>query len=144
MKCLTIREQDWQVRRRWPSFKTVHRDRSSVVWEGTLQPLCKIYTVRVGLQRPGVRAESCIPSVVVVAPSLRHRPDAPEEPIPHIYDNQDPRLRESPLLCLYHPPTAEWHGGKAVATTIIPWSIDWLVCYEGWLATGQWTGGGIH
>ena len=28
--------------------------------------------------------------------------------------------------------------------TIVPWTIDWLACYEGWLATGEWAGGGIH
>lgn len=144
MKCLTTREQDRLVKRRWHTFKTLHRDRSSVVWEGTLRPLCKTYTVQVGLHRPGVDAESCVPDVIVVAPLLRPWPDAPNEAIPHVYVNPHPRFQHLPLLCLYHPPSGEWHGGKAVAATIIPWSIDWLVCYEGWLATGQWTGGGIH
>ena len=118
--------------------------RGCVVWEGTLQPLCKTYTVHVGLQHRRAEVESCAPFAIVVAPRLRHRPDAPEEPLPHIYDNPDPRLRDFPLLCLYHPPSGEWHGGMAVAATIVPWTIDWLVCYEGWLATGRWTGGGIH
>ena len=31
-----------------------------------------------------------------------------------------------------------------VARIIVPWTIDWLACYEGWLATGEWTGGGRH
>jgi hypothetical protein len=31
-----------------------------------------------------------------------------------------------------------------LAKTIIPWIYDWLFHYEIWLATGDWTGGGIH
>ena len=97
----------------------------------------------VGLRRVP-EAKSCVPSVLVTDPVLRRRSQSPEEAIPHIYLNPEPRLRDFPFLCLYHPPSEEWHGGKAAAKTIIPWTIEWLVCYEGWLATGQWTGGGIH
>ena len=144
MNCLTTQVQNRLVRRRWPTFKMLGRDRSVVLWQGTLRPLCKTYTVLVGLRRPGAEAEACVPSVMVVDPILRHRPDAPEEAIPHIYANPAPRRRSLPFLCLYHPPSGDWHGGKAIADTIIPWTIHWLVCYEGWLATGEWTGGGIH
>ena len=49
-----------------------------------------------------------------------------------------------PFLCLYDPDAGEWHPGMSIARTIIPWTIDWLACYEGWLATGEWTGGGHH
>ena len=44
-------------------------------------------------------------------------------------------------------PSAERGNGDwrdAVADTTIPWAIDWLACYEGWLATGEWAGGGVH
>jgi len=31
-----------------------------------------------------------------------------------------------------------------IALTTVPWAADWLACYEGWLATGRWHGGGRH
>ena len=31
-----------------------------------------------------------------------------------------------------------------LATTIFPWTAEWLLHYEIWLATGEWTGGGYH
>lgn len=29
-----------------------------------------------------------------------------------------------------------------LSTTVVPWTAEWLIHYEVWLATGQWTGGG--
>lgn len=144
MKCLTTMEQDRLVRRQWPSFRTLKRSRSLVVWEGTLRPLCKTYRVQVALQRLDPHVKNCKLGVMVVDPPLRRRPSAPEQPIPHTYLNPNPRCQEFPILCLYYPPKNEWHGGKAVGRTIIPWASEWLICYEGWLATGEWMGGGIH
>lgn len=144
MKCLTTREQDRLVRQHWPSFSTLKQSRSLAAWEGTLRPLCKTYRIQVMLQRPDKLAENCLPLVVVLDPLLRRRPSAPEQPIPHIYLNPNPRCQDFPVLCLYYPPRGEWHGGKAVGKTIIPWTSEWLICYEGWLATGEWMGGGIH
>ncbi len=31
-----------------------------------------------------------------------------------------------------------------IATTVIPWLLEWLVYYEAWQATGEWLGGGEH
>lgn len=31
-----------------------------------------------------------------------------------------------------------------LADTIIPWTLDWLMHYEFWLATGKWRGGGVE
>ena len=31
-----------------------------------------------------------------------------------------------------------------IAKTILPWTSEWLVHYQLWLATGEWHGGGIH
>lgn len=112
-------------------------------WQGEVRPLSRTYTVHVGLH---LRPESAdwLPLVVVLDPFLRHRPEDPGEPIPHIYPNPDPRCAKLPFLCLYDPRAPEWHGGMAVAKTIIPWMVEWLACYEGWLATGTWAGGGVH
>ena len=131
------------MQRRWPTFSTLSRNRSSVSWQGEVRPLSRAYTVHVGLQRRSDAAD-WLPLVVVLDPLLRRRPEEPGEPIPHIYPNPDSRHAKLPFLCLYDPRAGEWHGGMAVAKTIIPWTVEWLACYEGWLATGTWTGGGVH
>jgi hypothetical protein len=49
-----------------------------------------------------------------------------------------------PVLCLFDPSACEWTPCDLLAETTVPWTIDWLACYEGWRATGEWTGGGRH
>ena len=132
------------MRREYPTFKVLRRTRWLVLWEGSLRPLSQTYTVQVLLRRDQNRKKGdplLIPRVIVIDPLLRRRPEDPSEPIPHHYPNLNhPKL---PLLCLYDPDAREWHPGLSVARNI-SWTIDWLACYEGWLATGEWTGGGRH
>lgn len=46
-------------------------------------------------------------------------------------------------LCLYKP--GQWTHGDRIATTILPWTSEWLLHYEFWRATGEWYGsGGNH
>jgi hypothetical protein len=47
-------------------------------------------------------------------------------------------------LCLFDAEANEWTPFHMIAETTIPWTLDWLACYEGWRATGAWTGGGRH
>lgn len=138
-------EQVRLMRRIWPAFKVLHRTRWLVRWEGPLRPLSQTYTVQVLFQRRKNynRSDTApIPQVTVISPLLRRRPEDPSDPIPHHYPNRN--FPELPILCLYDPDTREWHPRLPVADTIVPWTIDWLACYEGWLATGEWTGGGRH
>jgi hypothetical protein len=72
------------------------------------------------------------PRVFVIG-QLRRR--TPGEPIPHSYSINEP--------CVYFPSTEEWRPDMKIATTIIGWASLWLAFYEGWLATGEWQGGGI-
>ena len=144
MRKLTTWDQVESMRRTWPEFRVLQRRRRVVSWVGRLQPLCRTYTVCVMYRREpevGIVA-GFLPCVVVIDPLVHGRDDAPGEPIPHHYPN--PEYRELPFLCLYDPDAGEWHPGMAIARTIVPWTIDWLACYEGWLATGEWTGGGRH
>ena len=39
---------------------------------------------------------------------------------------------------------SEWTPAMTIASTTVPWALDWLACYELWLMTGRWTGGGRH
>ena len=72
------------------------------------------------------------PHVHVVEPTLALRPDAAH--LPHVYPGNE--------LCLYFP--GEWQHNMLLATTIVPWTAEWLLHYEIWLTTGEWTGGGYH
>ena len=64
--------------------------------------------------------------------------DAPD--FPHNYGID--RKKREVELCLYRG--QEFTSRKLLAETIIPWAIEWLYFYEGWLATGKWLGGGEH
>lgn len=80
------------------------------------------------------------PEVYVEEPKLSRRPQEPDTPIPHTYDLATPG-KERP--CAFYP-RADWDGTRAIANTVIPWLMSWLVDYEIWHATGQWHGGGLH
>ena len=126
------------MRHGWPNFRSIRISNSSATWRGDLRPLSQSYRVEVTIWRSSARQ----PHVTVIDPILRTRPGSPVEAIPHHYAN--PRCPTRPLLCLYDPAEFLWHCGFPAAATIIPWTVDWLACYEGWLATGEWTGGGRH
>ena len=133
------------MRRYWPAFKVLKRTRRYARWEGFLRPLSETYRVQVLFQRELNRKKANpppIPLVTVLDPLLHRRSVDTHEPIPHHYPNSN--YPELPILCLYDPAAKEWHSGRSVARAIIPWTIEWLACYEGWLATGEWTGGGRH
>ncbi len=143
---LSIQAQMERMRRAWPDFSVLDALDFNVSWEGPLRPLAKRYIVRVsmcfGKQLSNAVIRGYAPRITVVDPLLRQRPEQPEEPIPHIYPNRCSPDR--PILCVYLPGSGEWSWRDAIADTTIPWAIDWLACYEGWLATGEWAGGGVH
>ena len=132
------------MRKEWPGFRVLHRTRCDVRWRGQLRPFCQTYTVQVTYHlEPDRRiVDGSLPQVTVINPLLHRRKETPCEPIPHHYPNR--AYPELPFLCLYDPDTREWRPGCAIAWTIVPWTIEWLACYEGWLATGEWMGGGRH
>lgn len=87
-------------------------------------PASQTYSVRLRY-RHGRR-----PRVTVTDPPLTLHPDA--RTLPHVYPESE--------LCLYYP--GEWKHDMSLSSTIVPWTAGWLIHYEVWLATGQWTGGG--
>jgi hypothetical protein len=89
-------------------------------------PASRVYTVRLRYQ-PSQR-----PRLTVTDPALELHSTADQ--LPHIYPGDE--------LCLYYP--GEWDCSMSLATTIVPWIAEWLLYYELWLSTGQWTGGGRH
>lgn len=112
-------------------FKEASLNYSSteLTWKGkvTPSPLSRTYTIKI-IYKKGKR-----PKVSVLEPELV----TPEgRKLPHIYAEDD--------LCLYYPNGKEWNAEKFLATTILPWTSEWLYHYEIWLATGTWNGGGKH
>lgn len=144
----TMRQQIEAMKRHWPSFEVVDEEIDRAIWFGSLAGIELQYRVMIefGLPAPATDDESLwrrFPIVRVLTPPLTPRWDAKEEaPLPHVYfDKLDISL--SPL-CLFDPRGGEWSHRDLIAKTTVPWIADWLACYEGWLATGRWTGGGRH
>ncbi len=134
------------MRRDWPTFKLTHRSGGRLVWKGHLRPLGREYLVKIELdahQYRGFRAGLwAAPRITVLEPIIDRRPADPVTPVPHVYQNkEDPAY---PRLCVHDPQEREWHGDCLIAHTIVPWTSEWLACYEVWRATGIWVGGGRH
>jgi hypothetical protein len=132
------------MRSAWPTFQARRIDERTASWCGQLKPLLQPYEVLVTYRAPFIieRIDPLRqqPRVRVLTPMLKHRPGHREGDLPHVYwDNPD-----CPALCLFDHETEEWTPFHLLADTTIPWTIDWLGCYEGWRATGEWTGGGRH
>lgn len=143
----TMMQQIHSMQRRWPMFDMVPMGREYVVWFGDLIGIQKRYRVMIEFGLPFDRTDDPpfrrFPQVRVVTPRLRPNFDAAEEaPLPHVYiDVAD--LPNSPL-CLFDPRAGEWSHNDLISLTTVPWTCDWLACYEGWLATGRWFAGGRH
>jgi hypothetical protein len=103
---------------------TVRRGRLDCVIPIQPSPASQTYTVRLRYQN------SQRPQVTVTDPPLALHADA--QGLPHVYAGDE--------LCLYYP--GQWHHNMLLATTVVPWTAEWLMHYEIWLCTGRWTGGG--
>lgn len=143
----SIPQQVRAMQRRWSKFELAEQSQDRAVWFGSLVGVERPYRVMVEY---GLPVDNNVdemwrrfPLVRVLTPPLEPRYDAAEEaPLPHVYfDEID--LTLSPL-CLFDPARNEWTHDDFIAFTTIPWAADWLACYEGWLATGRWFGGGRH
>lgn len=147
----SISEQVRAMARRWPQFEVLVPEADRAMWFGSLAGVERAYRLMIeyGLPRhsgsDGYESDMFrrFPVVRVLSPVLEPRFDALEEaPLPHVYfDRHD--LTLSPL-CLFDPVAGEWTPQDLIAETTVPWAADWLACFEGWLATGRWFGGGRH
>jgi hypothetical protein len=109
-----------------PLTTSVTIRRGRLRWRGNLRPspVSECYTVRID-DAPGRR-----PEVTVVSPRL----EVPErhDVLPHVFVGN--------RLCLCYP--HEWDGHQLIASTLVPWTAEWLLHYEFWKADGEWHGGG--
>lgn len=124
----SLRRQANLVRVHFPGFTSEVED-GVLVARGRLRPceLCEEYLVGLAYA-PGVR-----PIVRVLDP----------EPVQRAHGQRNPHLNGDGTICLYDPDAEEWDDRQPLALTILPWTAEWLLFYEWWLATGEWHGGGV-
>lgn len=139
-----IAAQTAQLRELYPALRPGLNLGWRASWEGPLFPIdAREYRVRIVYYpkpRPRPPKQRFInPCITVISPALDLDADGR---VPHTYRNERDPAR--PLLCVYDPDADEWNLHMALAETIVPWTARWLVFYEGWLATGEWLGGGRH
>ncbi len=132
---LSIDEQLAEMKATWPQFapRRVNRRAHAARWVGRVKPQYTSYSLEI-LYELG-----SFPEVRVLSPELIRLPGNAEGQLPHVYPPA-----EDPTLCLFDPREREWSPAMTIASTTVPWAIDWLACYELWLVTGRWTGGGRH
>ena len=132
---LSIEAQISGMKVGWPNLvgRQVDRRLQSARWTGSVRPQYAIYTLDIRYCLGGW------PEVRIVSPTLVRLPDNSEGELPHVYPPAN-----DPVLCLFDPREGEWTSDMAIADTTVPWSLDWLTCYEHWLMTGRWSGGGRH
>ena len=142
---MSMQEQMQRMRKLYPGFEVVFDAEWHVVWDGCVRPIAKTFRVQIGLTLKDwlgeMRINSRYPQVWMIEPKLVVVSDTSTQSlVPHIYPNTSDLTKSS--LCLFDPAQREWTRDMAIADTTLPWTIDWLTSYEGWLATGEWTGGG--
>jgi hypothetical protein len=132
---LSIEEQIAAMKTAWPQFtaRRINRRAQSAQWVGAVKPQHSRYTLEIRYQL------GAFPEVRVLSPALIRLPGNSEGQLPHVYPPA-----EDPTLCLFDPREDEWTPAMTVASTTMPWALDWLACYEHWLMTARWTGGGRH
>jgi hypothetical protein len=120
---LTLTQQALGIRRLWPGEISIRRNK--VIWVGQLQPtaVSPSYKLRMAYRTGEMTRVHVLDPIL--DPGHRDR-------LPHVYDGD--------RLCLYTP--GEWDRSMQIATTIIPWTAEWLFHYELWKATDHWAGGG--
>jgi hypothetical protein len=128
LRILGLREQLAYMRMMWPRFDC-RLAGSLLVCRGFVKPLdlSEQYSVRIDY-RVGKNPSIWVQGLPAPDDEVQGKR------IPHRYRDGS--------ICLFYG--SEWTSDKAIAQTIIPWLLEWLIFYEGWLATGEWQGGGTH
>lgn len=107
-------------------------NQTSLTWKCTItpSPLSASYRIKLAYTK------GKHPNVYVTTPTLALYPG--EIKLPHVYNTK------KQWLCLYYRKGRQWNSSMLLSDTVIPWTSEWLLHYEFWLATGKWHGGGIH
>jgi hypothetical protein len=147
MTVLAMADQIARMRERFPHLQPTRHCRWWSTWIGPVRPLHAVHTIRLQYVRRYWLGEmkiinGYIPEVTLIQPELQLEHPETGALVPHVYWRDDDPARST--LCLYDPAASQWSPYDFIADTIVPWACEWLACYEGWLATGEWAGGGRH
>ncbi len=130
----------------FPDFLLTARADWIGVWEGPLKPASKTYTVRIvyfpRTRFDGWRLGNKYVTVHVVDPLIGAEMLTSEKLLPHIYWNERDPARSA--LRLWDPAEMFWTPEMPIATTIIPWTSEWLLFFEYWQISGEFLGPGRH
>ena len=121
---VSLAAQALALRRLLPG-STLRLDHGRLCWKGEVRPShgCGEYQLR-------LEARAALPpKIFVESPALR--PDAGGR-LPHIYSDGS--------LCVSR--RGDWRPDMLFIHTYLPWSLEWLIYYELWLASGLWYGDG--
>lgn len=105
-------------------------DNSNLTWIGELSPtpMSRTYEIKIEYEvfkEPQVR----VMSFGLIIPNIK----------------SDIHMYNDGSLCLYYnEKRKEWNHRMALATSIVPWTCEWLYFYEIWLVTRKWCGREIH
>jgi len=127
---LTI--QAYKLQSYFPDSKCSIRN-NTLTWKGFLQPMVLSLKYWIKL----VYQKDTHPDVYVLDPKPLIFAEGKTK-LEHVYNTKKQHL------CLYYRKANEWDASMFIANTIIPWTSEWLLHYEVWVATGVWHGGGIH
>lgn len=119
---LSIAQQALGLRSVFPDTKPVV-GRGQLSWTGRLQPceLSRVYIVQI------TYTPRCYPVIQILDPQLAATQTGF---LPHTYNDKS--------LCLHD--AGQWAEHMLIVDTIVPWTAEWLLHYEVWLATGKWLG----
>lgn len=121
---LNVARQAIDLTRNFPGSK-ISLGPGTLTWVGHLtpSPLSDTYTVQIkyeGYRRPVIT----ILSPRLVAPRGMR--------LKHVFAGDHPCVH-------FH---GEWDASMSIAATIVPWTSEWLLHHEIYVATGKWMGGG--
>lgn len=116
------------------------------VWEGHLTPIFQKYKIRITyIADPyfdNFTVRNPRETIIVLDPPIGSNPRGTGDRAQHTYWwNCHP---DFPRLCVHDPLADDWDADKPIADTLIPFTIDWLLWHEDWVATGLWRGRGRH
>jgi hypothetical protein len=121
---LNVARQAMDLQRYFPDSK-VSVGPGRLTWIGRITPSPLSATYVVEIRYSGYRR----PVITVVSPPLT---PPTGKCLKHVFAGDHPCVH-------FHD---EWDASMSIATTIVPWTSEWLLHHEIFVATGQWTGGG--
>lgn len=129
---ISLTVQHMHLKQLYPEGQgSVVRDR--LVWLQRIRPhpLCHEYLCRFEYSLDGY------PKAYVLDPPLTQL--AAGRDLPHVRSSREPVA-----MCLFVYDETCWNPTMLFGKVVVPMAFFWLACFEDWLFSGEWRGGGTH